>query len=216
MTPPEAVLFDNDGLLLDTEAVWTRGEQRLFEARGKEFTLDHKRSLVGSSEKVAAAKLVRFLDEPGGEKAIMEELNELVLEELESGVDAMVGGRELLAELNRRAIPVALISNSPMKFIRRSHEMAGTGLPFGAVVSGHEVPMAKPAPDAYLEGCRQLGVEPSKRSVALEDSPSGVAAGLAAGLFVIGVPSVPGIDLGEADLVVESLEDDAVVAKLLG
>ena len=216
MTPPEAVLFDNDGLLLDTEAVWTRGEQRLFEARGKEFTLDHKRSLVGSSEKVAAAKLVRFLDEPGGEKAIMEELNELVLEELESGVDAMVGGRELLAELNRRAIPVALISNSPMKFIRRSHEMAGTGLPFGAVVSGHEVPMAKPAPDAYLEGCRQLGVEPSKRSVALEDSPSGVAAGLAAGLFVIGVPSVPGIDLGVADLVVESLEDDAVVAKLLG
>ena len=216
MTPPEAVLFDNDGLLLDTEAVWTRGEQRLFEARGKEFTLDHKRSLVGSSEKVAAAKLVRFLDEPGGEKAIMEELNELVLEELESGVDAMVGGRELLAELNRRAIPVALISNSPMKFIRRSHEMAGTGLPFGAVVSGHEVPMAKPAPDAYLEGCRQLGVEPSKRSVALEDSPSGVAAGLAAGLFVIGVPSVPGIELGEADLVVETLEDDAVVAKLLG
>lgn len=216
MTPPEAVLFDNDGLLLDTEAVWTRGEQRLFEARGKEFTLDHKRSLVGSSEKVAAAKLVRFLDEPGSEKTIMEELNELVLEELESGVDAMVGGRELLAELNRRGIPVALISNSPMKFIRRSHEMAGTGLPFGAVVSGHEVPMAKPAPDAYLEGCRQLGVEPSKRSVALEDSPSGVAAGLAAGLFVIGVPSVPGIDLGEADLVVESLEDDAVVAKLLG
>ncbi len=216
MTPPEAVLFDNDGLLLDTEAVWTRGEQRLFEARGKEFTLDHKRSLVGSSEKVAAAKLVRFLDEPGSEKTIMEELNELVLEELESGVDAMVGGRELLAELNRRGIPVALISNSPMKFIRRSHEMAGTGLPFGAVVSGHEVPMAKPAPDAYLEGCRQLGVEPSKRSVALEDSPSGVAAGLAAGLFVIGVPSVPGIDLGEADLVVETLEDDAVVAKLLG
>lgn len=216
MTPPEAVLFDNDGLLLDTEAVWTRGEQRLFEARGKEFTLDHKRSLVGSSEKVAAAKLVRFLDEPGSEKTIMEELNELVLEELESGVDAMVGGRELLAELNRRGIPVALVSNSPMRFIRRSHEMAGTGLPFGAVVSGHEVPRAKPAPDAYLEGCRQLGVEPSKRSFVLEDSPSGVAAGLAAGLFVIGVPSVPGIDLGDADLVVESLEDEAVVAKLLG
>ena len=216
MTPPEAVLFDNDGLLLDTEAVWTRGEQRLFEARGREFTLDHKRSLVGSSEKVAAAKLVDFLDEPGNEKPIMDELNDLVLEELESGVDAMVGGRELLAELNRRGIPVALVSNSPMRFIRRSHEMAGTGLPFGAVVSGHEVPRAKPAPDAYLEGCRQLGVEPSKRSFVLEASPSGVAAGLAAGLFVIGVPSVPGIDLGDADLVVESLEDEAVVAKLLG
>jgi len=216
VNPPEAVLFDNDGLFLDTESVWTRGEQQLFETRGLTFGLEHKQALVGSSEKVAAGKLAVFLDEPGNEKAIMEQLNDLVLKELDGGVDAMVGARELLAELTRRGIPVGLVSNSPVAFIHRSHEMADTGLPFGAVVSGHEVPEAKPAPDAYLEACRQLGVEPSKRAVALEDSPSGVTAAAAAGLFVIGIPSVPGIELEGADLVADSLESADVVEKLLG
>jgi beta-phosphoglucomutase-like phosphatase (HAD superfamily) len=87
-------------------------------------------------------------------------------------------------------------------------------LPFDAVVSGHEVPEAKPAPDAYLEACRQLGVEPSKRVVVLEDSPSGVTAAVAAGLFAIGIPSVPGIDLGHADMTASSLEDEAVLHEL--
>ena len=216
MSPPEAVLFDNDGLFLDTETVWTRGEKQLFEAHGFEFTSDHKLALVGSSEKIAAAKLARFLDLPGDGMEVMQELNGLVLKELEAGVEAMAGARELVGELNRRQIPTALVSNSPMTFILKSHEMAETGLPFGAVVSAHEVPMAKPAPDAYLEGCLQLGVEPSKRSVALEDSPSGVIAAAAAGLFVIGIPSVPGIELERADLIATSLEDPLVAEKLLG
>lgn len=214
MPYPEAVLFDNDGLLLDTESVWTRAEQSLFEVRGKEFTIEHKRSLVGSSEKLASQKLARFLDEVGNEAGLIGELNVLVLKELEGGVDAMVGARELVALLLRTGIPVGLVSNSPRRFIERSHEVAGTDMPFDAVVSGHEVPEAKPAPDAYLEGCRQLGVEPGKRVVAFEDSPSGVTAAVAAGLFVVGVPSVPGIELAEADLTVTSLDDEAVLRAL--
>jgi len=214
MPYPEAVLFDNDGLLLDTEAVWSRAEQKLFKRRGREFTIDHKRSLVGSSEKLAGQKLARFLDEPGREGELMEELNELVLAELEGGVDTMVGARELVDLLLRAGVPVALVSNSPRRFIERSHEVAQTGMDFGAVISGHEVPEAKPAPDAYLEGCRQLGVEPGKRVVALEDSPSGVTAAVAAGLFVIGVPSVPGIELEQADLTATTLEDEAVLRAL--
>jgi HAD superfamily hydrolase (TIGR01509 family) len=214
MAYPEAVLFDNDGLLLDTEAVWSRAEMKLFELRGKEFTIDHKRSLVGSSARTAGRKLARFLDEPGREVEVMEELNDLVLAELEGGVDAMVGARELIDLLRMAGVPVALVSNSPRRFIERSHEVAGTGMPFDAVVSGHEVPEAKPAPDAYLEGCRQLGVEPGKRVVALEDSPSGVTAAVAAGLFAIGIPSVPGIELDHADLTADSLEDEAVLRAL--
>jgi HAD superfamily hydrolase (TIGR01509 family) len=214
MPYPEAVLFDNDGLLLDTESVWTRAEQKLFQARGRDFTIDHKRSLVGSSEKLAARKLARFLDLVGQEQMLIEELNVLVLEELEGGVDSMVGARELVELLLVAGVPVGLVSNSPRRFIERSHEVAQTGMPFDAVVSGHEVPEAKPAPDAYLEACRQLGVEPGKRVVALEDSPSGVTAAVAAGLFVIGVPSVPGIELDEADLSAASLEDEAVLQAL--
>ena len=211
MAYPEAVLFDNDGLLLDTEAVWSRAEQSLFKRRGQEFTIDHKRSLVGSSEKIAGQKLARFLNEPGREQELMEELNDLVLTELEGGVDAMVGARELVDLLRLAGVPIALVSNSPRRFIERSHEVAGTGSPFDAVISGHEVPEAKPAPDAYLEACRQLEVEPGKRVVALEDSPSGVTAAVAAGLFVIGIPSVPGIELDHADLTAATLEDEAVL-----
>lgn len=214
MAYPEAVLFDNDGLLLDTEAVWSRAEQKLFATRGQEFTIDHKRSLVGSSAKIAGRKLARFLNEPGRALEIMDELNDLVLAELEGGVDAMVGARELIELLRLAGVPIGLVSNSPRRFIERSHEVAGTGMPFDSVVSGHEVPEAKPAPDAYLEGCRQLEVGPGKRVVALEDSPSGVTAASAAGLFVIGIPSVPGIDLGHADLVATSLEDESVLHQL--
>lgn len=214
MPYPEAVLFDNDGLLLDTESVWTRAEQKLFKLRGRDFTLDHKLSLVGSSEKMAGQKLARFLDEVGSEDQIMIELNGLVLEELEGGVDAMVGARELVELLLRAGVPVGLVSNSPRQFIERSHQVAQTDMAFDAVVSGHEVPEAKPAPDAYLEGCRRLGVEPGKRVVALEDSPSGVTAAVAAGLFVIGIPSVPGIELGMADLEATSLEDESVLYAL--
>lgn len=211
MPYPEAVLFDNDGLLLDTESVWTRAEQLLFKVRGFDFTIDHKRSLVGSSQALAGKKLGRFLDEVGNEDLIMEELNELVLTELERGVDEMVGAAALVRLLRQAGVPVGLVSNSPRLFIERSHEVAGTGLVFDAVISGHEVPEAKPAPDAYLEGCRQLGVEPGKRVIALEDSPSGVTAAVAAGLFVIGIPSLPGIELGLADLTATSLEDPAVL-----
>lgn len=214
MPLPDAVLFDNDGLVLDTEAVWSRGEQELFAVRGREFTIEHKRSLVGSPATIAGEKLARFLDEPGREMELIAELDEIVLRELDGGVDPMVGSLELIEVLREAGIPVGLVSNSPRRFIERSHEMAVTGMPFDVVISAHEVPEPKPAPDPYLEACRQLGIEPSRRVVALEDSPSGVAAGVAAGLFVIGVPSVPGIDLTAADLVVPTLEHDAVLAAL--
>jgi len=210
---PEAALFDNDGLLLDTESVWSRAEQSLFETRGRSFTIEHKRALVGSSEKIAGLKLADFLDEPGREREIMEELNGIVLAELEGGVDPMVGAVELVELLQAAGVPLGLVSNSPRRFIERSHEVAATGIKFDVVVSGHEVPEAKPAPDAYLEACLQLGVDPGRDVVALEDSPGGVAAALAAGLFVIGVPSVPGVEL-KADLLASTLEEDAVLERL--
>lgn len=214
MPTPSAVLFDNDGLLLDTESAWSRAEQELFERRGREFTIEHKRSLVGSSDTAAGLKLARFLEEPGNEEAIMRELHEIVYAELESGVDPMVGALELLSLIRAAGIPVGLVSNSPMRFILRSHEVAETGLPFDVVVSAHEVPEAKPAPDPYLEACRRLDIRPGPEVVALEDSPSGVASAVAAGLFTIGIPSVPGITLERADLVASTLEDPSVLLRL--
>jgi HAD superfamily hydrolase (TIGR01509 family) len=212
---PDAVVFDNDGLLLDTESVWTRAERDLFERRGIEFTPAHKRELVGTSAEVAGAVLERGLGEPGRAAELIEELNALVVAELEHGVEAMVGARELLRALKSRGTPIGLVSNSPPVFVRRSLEIAGFEDHFDVVLSAHEVAAPKPAPDPYLEACRRLGVEPGPSVVALEDSPTGVAAARAAGLTVIGVPSLEGVALEEAHHIAESLLDDVVRRRLV-
>jgi len=211
---PEAVVFDNDGLLLDTESVWTRAEEDLFELRGTQFTPADKRELVGTSAEIAGGILERRLGEPGRAAELIEELNELVVAELEHGVEAMIGARELLERLRERGTPIGLVSNSPLRFVQRSIEIVGFEGLFDVVLSAHEVAAPKPAPDPYLEACRRLGVEPGPSVVALEDSPTGVAAAKAAGLTVIGVPSIEGIALEEAHHLAESLLDEIVAQRL--
>ena len=218
MTPPAgptAVVFDNDGLLLDTESVWTRAEYDLFESRGLEFTPAHKLELVGTSAAIAGGVLERRLEEPGRAVELIEELNALVIAELEHGVEAMVGARELLQALRERGTPIGLVSNSPLAFVRRSLEIVGFDDRFDVVISAHEVAAPKPAPDPYLEACRRLAVDAGPDVVALEDSPTGVAAARAAGLTVIGVPSLEGVALEEAHHLAESLLDDVVSRRLL-
>ncbi|HXS46162.1 MAG TPA: HAD family phosphatase [Solirubrobacterales bacterium] len=211
---PEAVVFDNDGLLLDTESVWTRAEHDLFERRGIEFTPADKRELVGTSAEIAGGILERRLAEPGRAVALIEELNELVVAELEHGVEAMVGARELLHLLKQRGTPLGLVSNSPLVFVQRSLEIVGFQDRFDVVLSAHEVAAPKPSPEPYLEACRRLGVEPGPAVVALEDSPTGVAAARAAGLTVIGIPSLEGVALEEAHHIAESLLDGVVARRL--
>ena len=210
--PAQAVIFDNDGLLLDTESVWTRGERVLFERRGLEFTIADKRELIGTSAEIASGVLEGRFGEPG--EAIMAELDELVMAELANGVETMVGARELVAELGRRDLPLAIVSNSPRAFIDLALEMVGMRDAFETTVSAHEVTAAKPDPAPYLEACRLIGVEPSLRVVALEDSPTGVESARAAGLAVIGVPSMPGVELPNAHHNATSLEDDPVIHRL--
>jgi HAD superfamily hydrolase (TIGR01509 family) len=211
---PDAVVFDNDGLLLDTESVWTRAERDLFERRGLDFTPAHKRELVGTSAEIAGGILERRLGEPGRATVLIEELNELVVAELEHGVEAMVGARDLLHALRLRGTPLGLVSNSPLVFVLRSLEIVGFHDRFDVVLSAHEVAAPKPAPDPYLEACRRLGVEPGPDVIALEDSPTGVAAARAAGLTVIGIPSLEGMELEEAHHIAESLQDEVVARRL--
>jgi HAD superfamily hydrolase (TIGR01509 family) len=212
---PDAVVFDNDGLLLDTESVWTRAEQDLFRRRGKEFTPADKRELVGTSAAIAGGVLEGRLGEPGRAGELIEELNVLVVAELEHGVEAMLGARDLLQALTQRGTPIGLVSNSPIAFVRRSLELAGFEEHFDVVLSAHEVEAPKPAPDPYLEACRRLGVEAGPAVVALEDSPTGVAAARAAGLTVIGVPSVDGVALKQAHHLAESLVDVVIRRQLV-
>jgi HAD superfamily hydrolase (TIGR01509 family) len=211
VTPPAAVLFDNDGLLLDTEVLWTRAEITLFERFGRTFTLEHKRELIGTSGPVAEATIERHLGAPGQGAALMAELHELVMEEALHGVEPMPGAVELLDALGE--VPVGVASNSPRLFVERALGAAGLRERFGCVLSADDVAHPKPAPDLYVALARGLGANPVD-CVALEDSPTGVAAARAAGAFVIGVPSLDGVVLGEADLIAESLADPRVLARL--
>lgn len=212
-TSPQAVIFDNDGLLLDTEEAWTRAEVTLFERHGRAFTIEHKRSLLGSSRTIAGAKLEAMLELPGTGPALMDELAALVWEEVAHGAPPMPGAVALLEALRGRGVPVALASNSARSFVDRVLAIAGLADAFDTTVAGDEVADPKPAPDIYLEAARRLNADPA-RCIALEDSPTGVAAATAAGMFVVGVPSVEGVAL-PADLVVGSLADPAV-ARALG
>jgi HAD superfamily hydrolase (TIGR01509 family) len=211
VTPPAAVLFDNDGLLLDTEVLWTRAEVVLFERFGRTFTIEHKRELIGTSGPVSEAIIERQLGAPGRGAELMAELHELVMEEALHGVDPMPGAVELLDALDGR--PVGVASNSPRMFVERTLHAAGLYDRFGCVLSADDVERPKPAPDLYVQLARALGADPAD-CVALEDSATGVAAARAAGAFVIGVPSLEGIVLAEADLVAESLADPRVLARL--
>jgi HAD superfamily hydrolase (TIGR01509 family) len=214
-SPPRAVVFDNDGLLLDTEPAWTRAEQTLFGRYEREFTIEHKRSLIGSSRSVAAGKLEAMLERAGEGEALMDELHELAMAEVLVGVAPRPGALRLLARLADAGVPIALASNSERVFVERTLSTAGllSDGPFRAVVTVEDVEHPKPAPDIYLEACRRLGADPAA-SVALEDSPTGAASAAAAGLFVIGVPYLADTPIGDADLLAGSLADPAVAEAL--
>jgi HAD superfamily hydrolase (TIGR01509 family) len=205
-----AVVFDCDGLLLDTESRWTIAETALFERYGGSFGPEEKRMLLGSSLMEAGRLLERLLDAPGRAAELADELLELAEAEL-PGAEPMIGAVELVKELSGD-IPLGLATNSVRRLI--DPVLAGSGIAelFDAVISGDEVDRPKPAPDIYLEICRRLRVQP-RSALALEDSPNGVAAARSAGLFVVGVSSVEGVTL-EADVVAGSLLDPSVRSAL--
>ncbi len=203
---PAAVLFDNDGLTLDTEPIWTRAEEVLFARYGVEFTMNHKRYILGSAPAVAAVTLEEILGHPGAE--LIDELYGLTLAAFADGVEAMPGALELIGALGDAGIPIGLVSNSRRAFVDAAMAASGLDGTFAVTVVGEEVAAPKPAPDTYLAAAAALGVDPAG-CVVLEDSPTGVQAGRAAGMRTVGVPSVDGVEL-EADVVAASLADPAV------
>jgi HAD superfamily hydrolase (TIGR01509 family) len=209
--PTGPVVFDCDGLLLDTERLWTRAETALFSRHGLPFGPAEKGELLGTSVETSGRILERLLDRPGDAEELGRELDELVELELRDGIAARPGARELVDALTGRR-RLGLASNSGRPWVDAVLEAAGLAGRFEAVVTSGDVAAPKPAPDVYLRAAELLG-SPASETIALEDSPPGAAAARAAGAYVIAVPYLPGLPL-EADLVADSLADEAVVAAL--
>lgn len=213
MIKPLAVVFDNDGLLLDTEPCWTSAQEALFRSRGQVFDLAAKHALVGTSPQTAAPILERLLAQshsgrPHSGQVLSDEMYSLALAEISNGASPRPGAVELVARLRSAGVPAAVASNAPRRHLLAGLRRVGMQDAFDIVLGVDDVCHPKPAPDLYLAACRALKVAPAA-AIALEDSPPGVAAARAAGLRVIGIPSVPGVLLA-ADLVAGSLADGAV------
>ncbi len=205
------IVFDNDGLFLDTEPCWTRAQEAVFERRGRAFDLEAKRALVGTSPVTATVVLERILEPAGQGAEASAEMYDLAVDEIAAGAEARPGAVELLDALRGRW-PIAIASNAPRRHLLTGLTRVGVDRRFDVTLGIEDVESPKPAPDLYLRACELLDVEPA-RSVAIEDSPPGVAAARTAGLYVIGVPSIDGISL-EADRVFDSLADPLVAAAI--
>jgi HAD superfamily hydrolase (TIGR01509 family) len=199
-----AVVFDMDGLLLDTEAAWEAAETELLARHGAELTeADRLASLGRSVNEVIVWYAERIGWPPDRAAELRDELMALVREQYAGSV-TMPGARELITRLRGR-VRLGLASNTPRALVEHALTAAGLTESFDAVVTASDVAVPKPAPDLYLLACERLGVAPAD-AVALEDSETGVAAAKAAGMACIAVPQLEGLDVSSADRIVDSLE----------
>ncbi|HEY3338780.1 MAG TPA: HAD family phosphatase [Propionicimonas sp.] len=201
---PTAIVFDCDGLLVDTEPCWTVAESAVFAARGLPYGPTEKALFIGKSVPATVELMAGFFGEVGNDDAIRAEVMSTVGDVIGGQAEPMPGALELVRALSGR-MPIGVASNSPRVILDIALRRAGLTGAFGAVIAADEVPVPKPAPDLYLAACRLLGASPLA-SVAFEDTWTGAAAARAAGMLVIGVPSLDP-DGFPADLVLETLED---------
>ena len=208
--PVRALLFDFDGLILDTETASRAGWQWLYREHGHELPPEKWALMVGT---VDGWDIWGHLEELVGgpldrtawdERRYAHELTLLEAEELRPGIADYLGAAE------RLGLKRAIVSSASRRWIDMHLARLERAVGWDAIVTAdHDPERAKPRPTLYLEALEALGVEPGE-AVAFEDSPNGAAAAKAAGIFVVGVPNAVTADYGldeSADLVVESLAE---------
>jgi len=209
MAQIDAVIFDLDGVLVDTEHVWDDARKELARERGRPWPEDASRAMMGMS----SLEWSRYMHEVVGLPEPPEEISAEVVRRLQDIYrrelplfDGAVSAVERLA----KHWPLGLASSSNRELIDLVLELAGLAEYFKATVSSEEVPRGKPAPDVYLEAARRLGVQPD-RGAAVEDSENGIRSAKAAGMRVLAIPNAlypPAKDaLALADDALASLEE---------
>jgi HAD superfamily hydrolase (TIGR01509 family) len=203
----EAVVFDLDGVLLDSEQVWDEAREQLAKERGGRWYPQAQRDMMGMS----STEWSRYMHETIGLPEPPDEINREVVERLAAiyreHLPALAGAKEAVERLAARW-PLGLASSSNRELIDLALDLLDVKHLFAATVSSEEVARGKPAPDVYLEAARRLGVDPA-HAAAVEDSSNGILAAKAAGMRVLAIPNrhfPPGPEaLEEADVVLDSL-----------
>ena len=205
----DAVVFDLDGLLIETEEVWDEVREMLAHEHGGRWSESAQRDMMGMS----STEWSRYMHETVGLAEAPEEINDLVVERMaehyRSQLPLLPGAVEAVERIAARW-PLAVASSSNRVLIDLVLELSALAPSFRATVSSEEVARGKPAPDVYLEAARRLGVEPT-HAAAVEDSSAGIRSASAAGMRVVAIPNrsfPPGDEpLALADVVLESLAE---------
>jgi HAD superfamily hydrolase (TIGR01509 family) len=198
-----AVIFDFDGIVLDSETPEFESHRLMFERCGVSLTQDQWCAQIGTAVAGAAdrwfAQLCQLSDRVPDRATFAAEKHRIFRELVPD--QPMRGIVDLLDMLRAARVPPAIASNSPARWVIPAVDRLGLRDRFAAIVTVDDVGTGKPAPDVYLEAARRLGVEPSS-AVGIEDSASGIASARAAGLRVVAIPHALTArhDLSAADL----------------
>jgi HAD superfamily hydrolase (TIGR01509 family) len=212
-----ALVFDLDGVLLDSEQVWNEAKEQVVRERGGHWRPDAPRRMMGMS----SPEWARYLRDELGVPLEPDTISDEVVRRLEriyrTELPLIDGATEAVRRL-ASTLPLGLASSSNREIIDLFLELSGLGRFFAVTVSSEEVARGKPAPDVFLEVLRRMEADPAD-SVAVEDSENGIRAAKAAGMRVLALPNPhyppdPGA-LAEADDVVGSLHD-LTVERLVG
>ncbi len=210
----DAVIFDLDGLLVDSEPVQYAAWDAFVACYGRSLTSDLKRRMYGTRLVDSAELVARELELPLTAAEVASERDAIFFKMIPGRIQAKPGAVDLLAWLGRHGIPTALATSGHRVYVDLAIESAAIQHVFTVEVTGDQVCHGKPHPETFQTAARLLGVQP-ERSLVLEDSPQGVAAAVAAGALCFAVPDDPGereVDLSAAHRVLASLDDARAAA----
>lgn len=182
----EAIIFDMDGLLVDSEPVWDKARKGMAEDVGKEWNKDDHQAVMGVSTQVWADYMIKRLDLSLTPQEVQDQIIRRMLALYQDGIPYFLGAVEAV-QLAARHYPTALASGSHPALIDAVAVDAAMQGKFQVILSADKVGAGKPAPDVYLETAKRLGVKP-EHCVCLEDSGNGILAGHRAGMKVIAIP----------------------------
>lgn len=204
-TQLQAVLFDMDGLLVDTEPLWFEVESAVMARLGGDWSPADQAKLVGGSLQATLDYLLGKARRPVPRDELARwMLDGMVALVTRGPVRTRPGAAELLAEVKAARVPHALVTSSERVIMQAV--LGSTGLDFAVTVCAEDVTRIKPDPEPYLLGTKLLGADPAN-SVVLEDSPNGVASGEAAGCRVIAVPNVTPVPPAPGRVIIGSLAE---------
>jgi beta-phosphoglucomutase len=203
----KAILFDLDGVLVDTERISTEASNLVLSRHGIIQTPEERRNVFGKRTKDNYREAINARGLDLDPKTLVVEKNQLFKDMIKGVVEPMPGVLRLLGELKEHGIKVAVVSSSPLERVNATLEEAGLFLEFDFIVSGDCCLKGKPNPEPFLLACERFGLNAGD-CIVIEDAQAGIEAAKAAGMKVLGLrsPNTHGQDLSKADRIESSLE----------